>query len=411
MVLTAGLFGIHYCLPEKRLVLWPTDVGVADLYGYADKEQGKSAYWLNETASHWTCHYKRSNDYGCGWSVQLAEITDFSTFDALEIQMEYHGPAARLRIFLRNHNPQYTLPNDPTSSKVMAMSVPAAQAEHPLRISLEEFSVSSWWLLERKTNQKWTQPEFDSITSLGVDLVEPGTHQVRIDRITLVGDWFKTETLLIAILSFWISVYLLEGLVRFFFLYRTTQRNRHEIRAMEDRQRALERENLQLEVAGNTDPLTGVYNRAGLQSRLDILANLPGSLAGLHVMLMDIDHFKQLNDRFGHDMGDKVLKTFASLVSMNLRDDDVFARLGGEEFVVIARTQAPDGSRAFAQKLRQLALHCTFNGDSKLNISISIGVTTIGQHEDLAAALKRADSALYKAKENGRNRVEYEPCV
>ena len=77
--------------------------------------------------------------------------------------------------------------------------------------------------------------------------------------------------------------------------------------------------------------------------------------------------------------------------------------------MVVSLTQSPDGPHAFAEKLRQLALHCTFNGDSQLHISVSIGVTTVGEGEDFSSALKRADNALYKAKQSGRNRVEYEP--
>lgn len=413
MALTVLIFVSHYYLPEKRVALWPSDQDRAELYGFADSQHGKSAYWLDEATHHWVCDYKLTNPYGCGWWMHFAAAgtagVDFSTFEALEIALDYQGPASRLRIFLRNDNPAYTLPDDANSSKVMAMNVPAVEARKPIRVDLDEFSVASWWLLERKINRQWTQPEFDAVTTLGVDLVEPGTHEVRIVHVSLIGRWVKTETLLVSLLTFWIAVFLLEGLVRFFQLYRTAQRNRRDIANMEKTQRALEKENQQLETIANTDPLTGIHNRAGLQSRIDAVLVQLGSLAGLRVMLLDIDHFKHLNDHYGHDMGDKVLKTFASLLAMNLREEDIFARLGGEEFVVISRTQSPDGPHAFAEKLRQLALQCTFNGDSQLNISVSIGVTTVARDEDFATALKRADNALYKAKQSGRNRVEYEP--
>lgn len=413
MALTVVLFISHYFLPERRVIVWPSEQHVTELYGFADSQHGESAYWLDRDINHWACNYKPSNAFGCGWWMHLASTTavsvNFSRFDAVEFHLNYQGPAARLRIFLRNYNPEYSLPNDANSSKVMTMSVPSDEASKPIRVSLDEFSVASWWLLERKMHRQWAQPEFDAITTLGMDLVEPGAHEVRVDRVLLVGRWVKTETLLVAFLSFWISVFLLEGIMRFVQLYRTAQRNRQDIKEMESKRRTLERENRQLESVANTDPLTGINNRAGLQARIDMLLQKLGTLTGLRVMLLDIDHFKNLNDHYGHDMGDKVLKAFASLLAMNLREEDIFARLGGEEFVVISRTQSPDGPHAFAEKLRQLALHCTFNGDSQLHISVSIGVTTIAEGEDLATALKRADSALYKAKQSGRNRVKYEP--
>lgn len=413
MALTVVLFISHYYLPERRMMLWPSEQNSAELYGFADQEHGKSAYWLNQGANHWACDYKQTNGYGCGWWIPLFPVSatgvNFSQFDALEVVLDYQGPASRLRIFLRNTNPEYATLDDGNSSKVMTMSVPAVEFVKPIRIRMDEFSVASWWLLERKVNRQWAHAELDAITALGVDLIEPGKHEVRIDRISLVGRWVKTETLLIVVLSFWMSVFLLEGFVRFFQLYRTAQRNRQDIKNMEEKQRVLEAENKELETVANTDALTGIYNRAGLRSRIDALLRQYNTLTGLRIMLLDIDHFKQLNDHYGHDMGDKVLRTFASLLAMNLRADDIFARLGGEEFVVISRTRSPDGPHAFAEKLRQLALHCTFNGDSELHISVSIGVTTVAENEDFATALKRADNALYKAKQSGRNRVEYEP--
>lgn len=413
MAMTAVLFISHYFLPDRRVALWPSEHNVTELYGFANWEHGKSAYWLNQDTGLWACDYKQSNAFGCGWWVQIAPHhssgLDFSKFDALEIVLNYQGPASRLRIFLRNSNPAYTTPDDGSSSKAMTVSLPVADAVKPMRISLDEFSVASWWLQDRKINRQWAYPEFDAITTLGVDLIEPGRHQVRVDRISLVGRWVKTETLLIVVLSFWMAVFLLEGCVRFVQLYRTAQRNRQDIKSMEKKQRVLEEENQQLETVANTDALTGIYNRAGLRLRIDALLHQYHGLSGARIMLLDIDHFKQLNDRYGHDMGDKVLKAFASLLAMNLREDDIFARLGGEEFVVVSRTQSPDGPHALAEKLRQLALHCTFNGDSQLHISVSIGVTTVAEGEDFAAALKRADNALYTAKNSGRNRVEYEP--
>ncbi|HNG60669.1 MAG TPA: GGDEF domain-containing protein, partial [Cellvibrionaceae bacterium] len=120
------------------------------------------------------------------------------------------------------------------------------------------------------------------------------------------------------------------------------------------------------------------------------------------------DHFKKLNDRYGHDMGDKVLRTFAAMLAMNLRDEDIFARLGGEEFVVVCRRQPIEGVCAFADKLRRLASQCSFSADDDISISVSIGGAIVLAGEELSDTLKRADEALYTAKQNGRNRVEFD---
>lgn len=410
MALTALIYLAHGFLPEKRFTVWPTTQTESEVYGSADGEHGRAAYWINEQETHWACEQKPNNT--CGWWVNLsateAGAMDISGFDALEFVVSYQGPATRLRFLLRNDNPEYTTAEDGQSSKAMTMSLPASEAKETVRIALNEFSVASWWLHARKMHWQRTKPEFDAISTIGLDLMEGGVHEVRIDRIDLVGRWIKTEALLITLLSFWMSVFLLEGAVRFYRLYRTAQKNRQAIAQMEEKQRSLEDENKQLESVASTDPLTGINNRSGFKLRLDAHLQQHGSLDGLRIMILDIDHFKRLNDQYGHDMGDKVLKTFASLLAMNLREDDIFARLGGEEFVVVSRSQFQDGPQALAEKLRRLALQCTFNGDSDLHISVSIGVTVVADGEEITSALKRADVALYRAKQNGRNRIEYE---
>lgn len=412
LVLTVAIFIALYFLPEKRLQLVPSEQHVPELYGVADPRHGKSAWWLGKEANHWICDYRETNAYGCGWWTTLNPANtsgiDFSAYDALELDLNYHGPASRLRIFLRQSNPSYTQSEDANSSKVMSMSVSIAETKEPIVVDLDEFSVSRWWLLERKVHRQRMLPEFDAITVVGVDLVEPGVHEVRIDRIALVGQWVKTETLLVSALLFWMTLFLIEGVVRFFQLYRTAKRNRQAIKKLEEKQRALEEENRHLESVANTDPLTGIYNRAGLLTHIEAFQRQWDTLAGFCILLLDIDHFKRLNDRYGHDKGDKVLKTFASLLTINLREDDILARLGGEEFIVISRARSADNLHIFAEKLRQLALHCTFNGDSNLHISVSIGVAVIAENEDFSSALKRADTALYRAKQSGRNRVEHE---
>ncbi|BCD96672.1 GGDEF domain-containing protein [Marinagarivorans cellulosilyticus] len=409
---TAILFIGHYFLPLKRLVLLPAGQVSTSLYGYTDRDLGITGYWQDQAAQKWACDYKKTDPYGCGWSLQLNTEADpsgenFNDFDALEISLDYSGPATRLRIYVRNYNPAYLSVENSGSTKVMSMTLPVGDALKPLHVKFDEFDVAWWWLRERKANWHETQLEFDSVTDIGVDLVEPGEHRVQIDQVAVVGRWVKTEALLTIVIGFWMSVFLLEGVVRFYQLYRIAQRNRENIRQVEEKQRMLAEENKQLETIANTDPLTGIYNRAGLKGRLDALQKTEG-LSGLGVLLMDIDHFKHLNDQYGHDLGDKVLKTFASLLSMNLREQDILARLGGEEFVVVLGSQSPEGIKFVAEKLRRLALQCTFNGDSQRHISVSIGVTSMALNEEFSTALKRADNALYQAKQNGRNCVEYE---
>lgn len=402
---------IHYFLPPRTVTLLPHPSHATELYGYAEKTTGKSAAWINKLDNHWVCDFKETDSYGCGWLVHFypeeQKTLNLSNYNSLKIHLRYEGPASRMRIFLRNFNPAYSDPTDMSTTKVMTTTFPVNEMANPISIGLSEFAVAHWWLLEQKTRQRWPQRELHSITHVGFDFIERGRHQVEIKKLELVGNWINTETLLIFILCFWMAVFLLEGLVRFFGQYRKAQRNRHMIQVLEQKQHALEEENKYLETLADLDPLTGVLNRAGLRHELDSLHEHRGDFAGLGILLLDIDHFKSLNDQYGHDVGDKVLKAFASVLAVNLRQEDIFARLGGEEFVVVSLHPTSDGLRAFAEKLRQLSRCCTFTSEREWRLSVSIGATLVAPHEDFSVALKRADVALYRAKKNGRNRVEY----
>jgi diguanylate cyclase (GGDEF)-like protein len=129
----------------------------------------------------------------------------------------------------------------------------------------------------------------------------------------------------------------------------------------------------------------------------------------MSLCLFDIDFFKKLNDGFGHQAGDHVLKTLAAIVQKMLRTEDIFARYGGEEFGVIFKNT--DGEKAFLvleRIRRQIETHQFMNDDKRMPVTISIGIATLWQQNfpTPKALVKAADDYLYKAKGNGRNRTE-----
>ncbi|MBT8471759.1 MAG: diguanylate cyclase, partial [Marinicaulis sp.] len=161
-----------------------------------------------------------------------------------------------------------------------------------------------------------------------------------------------------------------------------------------------------------TDQLTGLYNRRYLASHLSAMFDRAfWTGRSLAVMVLDIDHFKSINDTHGHDVGDKVLVEFADTVSKSVRGIDLACRYGGEEFLVAM----PDTDMAFAsvvaERLRQEVEGNKIvvnSGRDEISVTVSIGIasTENGPEEDTAQKLiKRADEALYSAKESGRNKV------
>jgi diguanylate cyclase (GGDEF)-like protein len=151
------------------------------------------------------------------------------------------------------------------------------------------------------------------------------------------------------------------------------------------------------------DPLTGLLNRRGFDERTAAeLARLHRNPQPFAVVTFDIDHFKRVNDRFGHDVGDQVLRHIGRLVRGMARDADVLARFGGEEFVVLLPDADADGAEAYAERVRRaLALD---TGELPA-VSLSAGVCQGCLDTDPTTLIARADAALYEAKRAGRDRT------
>jgi two-component system, cell cycle response regulator len=171
------------------------------------------------------------------------------------------------------------------------------------------------------------------------------------------------------------------------------------------------RDNMQHSIeAAITDALTGLHNRRYLETHLATLAEQAASRGKpLALMMLDIDYFKLVNDSFGHDAGDDVLREFAVRVRKSIRGIDLACRYGGEEFVIVMPETDLHVAGMVAERLRHSIAGEPFaiqKGTKRIEVTISIGLSTLERKgEAVADVLKRADSALYRAKQDGRNRV------
>jgi two-component system cell cycle response regulator len=158
------------------------------------------------------------------------------------------------------------------------------------------------------------------------------------------------------------------------------------------------------------DPLTGLFNRRYMDGHMaDMVSEATNENFPLSVMIIDIDFFKSVNDTYGHDAGDMVLKEFSTRITSATREEDMVCRLGGEEFVLVMPDTDLQVAGIIAERLRRTFAEKTFdigNGNSPLQITASIGTSSLEYGSDTAGSiLKRADAALYEAKEKGRNMV------
>jgi two-component system cell cycle response regulator len=159
----------------------------------------------------------------------------------------------------------------------------------------------------------------------------------------------------------------------------------------------------------NYDAVTGIYNKHVLEKRLnEEFSYAHRKKIPLSLLMLDIDHFKKVNDTHGHMAGDYVLQGIAKRIGKALRGEDILARYGGEEFVVIMRGTGTDGAVRMAERIRLLVASEPFRFEKiAIPCTISIGVATAekGNLPDVAALIAHADSCLYRSKEGGRNRV------
>ncbi|OBZ09842.1 hypothetical protein A8L34_21475 [Bacillus sp. FJAT-27264] len=163
----------------------------------------------------------------------------------------------------------------------------------------------------------------------------------------------------------------------------------------------------ELERVATYDELTGILNRRSFVLRAHrLIAAAAKEVTPFSFLLMDIDHFKSVNDTYGHDTGDKVLKDFAVKIVQQLRDEDIFGRFGGEEFAVLLQRADEEASDEIAERLRTSVSGAMING-VWLDYSVSIGIISVQSSEriSLNALYKLTDTALYQAKQSGRNRV------
>jgi diguanylate cyclase (GGDEF)-like protein len=190
-----------------------------------------------------------------------------------------------------------------------------------------------------------------------------------------------------------------------------TQHDTQIINQLSNTNEQLREETNKFRRLSTVDPLTQLYNRFGIDQ---IIASLSGhgyletSTAPKYALIIiDIDHFKHINDERGHDTGDLVLQQVAKTIQTHLRAGDYVGRWGGEEFIVIMPGSSKKSAMEMAETIREAIVTTPNNLGAPLLVSASFGVSERNEDEDFASCFKRADNALYKAKAQGRNRCVY----
>ena len=337
---------------------------------------------------------------------------DLSRFDSMKLWVKATGPEAqqRVRIYVRNFNPTYAKVGRPETEKIDQLIYEPSAYPAGYEVPLSRFNVSQWWVDEHPMTLDLEAPDFRNATQIAFSTgpkVEPGLHTIRVERIELTGKLVPTSTFRLGIIVVWmLSVFaylVVDGLLK-----------RNQLRLSAASQNSLQRlnESLRLETRSlaeiaRTDPLTGALNRKGLADELTRIVRQDGAqVFPMTLVFIDIDHFKRVNDAHGHDTGDKVIRGLVQLVRSAVQRDDLFARWGGEEFLLVFRDTPGLKGRDIAERLRERVAAASW--PEGLRVTCSFGVAEWHRGEDLDAGIKRADEAMYRAKQDGRDRVEIE---
>ncbi|WEX11386.1 GGDEF domain-containing protein [Chelativorans sp. AA-79] len=219
-------------------------------------------------------------------------------------------------------------------------------------------------------------------------------HSGGFDEFTLL--LFVTGVLLATAITF--------GMFFIYPLIRTQVEEEGKLRAMTE---SLSARSETLEYAAYTDSLTGTHNRRYFDDALEEYLREFGRIQRpVGLIVLDLDHFKQINDGYGHDVGDEVLRQVAACLQELMRHHDVVARLGGEEFAIIAPNMTEHGLAFLGERVRAAVSALVLDiGDLRVGVSTSVGVAIWDGEENAEAFYRRADRMLYRAKRMGRNRV------
>jgi len=382
---------------------------VPRFYGDGSLSGGSTVEVMPRHPLQWRCTLRGRYKFPfCSYDLILDHLKpgrglDLSHLESVGISLDYEGPADTFRFTLKNFDSRYSEPGKPETLKLNKAEVSVRKGHNDVQLGLPDFSVAEWWVTARKLKPELSRLQFDNIVQVQFQTATAapnGRYAFGVNRIVLRQRVLSQPALYGLILAVW-------AVVGACFVYRL----RYELERGRQSQAAALRSAEHAEEAARRDHLTKLLNRAGLLERYRMMSNNRRGSRSHCAILIDVDHFKSINDRYGHAVGDEVICAVADLLAAETRDGDAVGRWGGEEFLLICSPIDLDGALSLAEKLRHNVEAHEFG--SAGSVTISLGVYWgANDSTDLNTVVSWADAALYEAKAQGRNRfVLYEPAM
>lgn len=370
---------------------------------FSDADSGGKTVVRGTGPLAWSCDLRTGNPYPyCGYELFVdrhrgTHGLNLTHMRTLAISLMYEGQATSFRVHLKNFDPHYSRATDDDTPKYLRVEADTTPGKwQTTRFVPADFGVADWWLRKYKLAPQYGRPQFDNITSIIIETGSEaplGPHAFRIKDIEIRTAIMSDAQWYSLLLGLWILM------IVAYLGYRLSNLRR----ALSER-RTLEALALrEAQEAARHDHLTRVLNRRGVTERFEDMRRVRRE-AAMTVIMIDIDHFKALNDSFGHEYGDQVLVQIAEVITRNVRGVDLVARWGGEEFVVVCAGIDRRGAQRVSEKIRECIESFDFGEGGRITASFGIHWSNAPETE-LPQMVALADIALYAAKAGGRNCV------
>jgi diguanylate cyclase (GGDEF)-like protein len=317
----------------------------------------------------------------CGVGIKLSPSMekgiDISRYDRLELELYFSAPVdrPRIKVSFRNYDPVYSTPTDFTSLKFNTITFDASKYDHSIMVSLDIFQVESWWIDQYNIDFKDSQIDFSNISRLDFltySMPVPGAYEINVKKVILRGERISEYDLFKLIVAAWLVI----GFV------------------------VLLRQHNALKKRSITDLLTGLYNRRGIQQKLQKIS----SDNEVFMFYISINEFKKINDTYGHHVGDDFLIHFSRLIEDKvkvLKSISHISRYSGDEFLVVFDNISHADMRVLAFSITTALKEPVVIDSYSISASISMGVAKKQEvKENFEALLARAGAAMYHVKNN-----------
>ncbi|WP_233246236.1 MULTISPECIES: GGDEF domain-containing protein [unclassified Fibrobacter] len=374
---------------------------------------GSSVVVLNKTDSSVVLDYELREGYAYPYaSVKIylgdgkSRGWDLSKYDSIFVWVKPRGEGS-VRLYLRGFDSSFSRAGDEGSWKYNEIEFFPLEESYPAIFVPQEFRLAGWWVAQNNINVHQARVDLSNVPLIEIQTgtnAAYGYGTLEIKGVRFKGKTISWDNLVTSLVVMWFVTFLIILVIRFFDYSRERAANKKKREELEKNLLALEIEKSEYEKSSKEDPLTGCLNRAGFSSvLLREQENLSKNDSPVSFVILDIDHFKKINDAYGHNVGDEVLVNLTKLIQSKIRNTDALVRWGGEEFVILCGDTPIQNAQFLAEKLR-MAIEST-PLIKQQQVTCSFGIAEMIAGEDPKRLFERADKALYASKEGGRNRV------